>query len=44
MPPIAKRIDKAVIKDTFSLKKIAMMTATITGYTNRIVDAIPASM
>lgn len=33
-----------VIGVTFSLKNIAIITATITGYTNNSVEAIPASM
>ena len=44
MPTKAVAIDRAFTKLNRSLKNSAIITATSTGYMNRIVDAMPASM
>ena len=44
IPIEVKMIAVMTVLVIFSLKKIAIITATITGYMNKIVQAIPASM
>ena len=44
IPEEVNAIAPTIGKVIFSLKNTAIMTATITGYTNRIVHAIPDSI
>ena len=44
MPLRARMMETTVTAVTRSLKNTAIITATITGYTNRMVEAMPASM
>lgn len=43
-PARARAMQHQVCREIFSLKKMAIMRATITGYTNRIVEAMPESI
>ena len=44
IPNNATAMQAIVFTDIFSLKKKNMMSATIIGYTKRIVEAMPASI
>ena len=44
IPNKATAMHAIVFADIFSLKKKNMMRATVIGYTNKIVEAMPASM
>ena len=44
IPNNATTMHAIVFMDIFSLKKMNMMSATMIGYTNNIVEAMPASM
>ena len=44
IPNNATTMHAIVFMDIFSLKKMNMMSATMIGYTNNIVEAMPASI
>ena len=44
IPNNATAMHAIVFMDIFSLKKMNMMSATMIGYTNNIVEAMPTSM